>query len=106
MLIQCFNVYSCTLIVLGEVAPPWHEAYVEMQVRFNMLYPNCWALQYQSDDRLRHEEFPEILRTESNRYDRVISRGWWPTVEEDSEFDPEKPWNHIFWLVVHGAAQN
>ena len=40
-------------------------------------YPTCWTLQYQQDDRFRHEQVPEILRIEKERYNRMVECGRW-----------------------------
>ena len=76
-LLQCYRVLAATLAISGEVIPPVRRHIVDMQERFHILCPNCWALEYQADDRFQHEKFPDILRTDSARYDRMISRGWW-----------------------------
>lgn len=58
-----------------------------MMTNFNILYGTKWPLLYQADDRFRHEEFPEILRKQSERYDRMGTKGLWPADFEDSEYD-------------------
>ena len=52
--------------------PPRIEAYGSMFLEHVEQYPESNALGYQCDDRNRHENVGEILRKETNIYDRRV----------------------------------
>ena len=56
---------------------PRIAGYAKTQKMYSTKYTSCWALQYEQDDRFRREEAPEILRKESDKYNRKVERGWW-----------------------------
>ena len=81
-------------------------------------YPSCYALQYQCDDRFRHEVVEDMCRLELAKYERKVGRsGWqgnawgarpwnqsnWQGDDDESTYDPDNKWDHIYYLMVHGA---
>ena len=86
--------------------PPRIEAYGQMFLEHVEQYPESYALGYQCDDRNRHENVGEILRKETNIYDRRVKCGWIPGYTEEASFlDPSSPWDHILWKPVHGQEE-
>ena len=47
-----------------------------------------------------------VLRKESNRYNKKVEGGWWEWSDEESTFDPDSSWGHIFYMMVHGVREN
>jgi hypothetical protein len=113
------------MIMSGAVFPPRIELYQAKMVCWFEKYPNVYALQYQCDDRFRHEEVVEMDRKELAKYRRKVDRyerqmansswtdsdGWqhsggnqpiW-TVDEDAEteYDPDDKWDHLYHLMVN-----
>ena len=74
-------------------------------------YPSCYPLQYQCDDRFRHEVVEDMCRLELAKYERKVGRsgwqgGWnssWNDDDAESTYDPDSKWDHIYYLMVHGA---
>lgn len=54
-------------------ASPAHWGYFKNMVKVYRHYGSFWALQYQQDDRWRHEQIPELLRKESKRYSKRVA---------------------------------
>ena len=101
-----WGVFMCSMLMANACLPPHIEAYQEKFRKHVGDYPECYALAYQSDDRFRHEIVPELLRTETNKYEKRIAAGWWPGQTDDaSVLNPEEPWNHILHMMVKGAAE-
>ena len=61
--LACFAVLRTALIMLGEVEPNTLDLYVRRIRKLNARYgERAWALLYQTEARMRHEEFPVIFR--------------------------------------------
>ena len=70
-------------------------------------YSTCWALQYQADCRWRHEQTPELHRKESNKYDKRVLNGYWPgSSGDESELDPDYPFDLLLWMSVNSERAN
>ena len=95
----CWEIYTVAMIMLGAAIPPVMTAIrKEMQRRWE-LNRLCWALQYQCDDRVRHEEFPEMLITASEEHNRLVEANQ----EILSQFTPNMPWNYVMDIAVTGS---
>ena len=102
--LESWRIFECTCIMLNVAIPPRLEAYATMFEELVEQYPESYAYAYQQEDRLRHEIVPELLRTETVKYDRRLLSGWAPgTFDEDSYLNPDHPWDHILYLMVHGS---
>lgn len=86
---ECFTVHECSLIMAEMVSPPRIGGYYKKMKDLAKNYGTCWALQYQADDRWRHEQTPELRCNESKKYDKRVLNGYWPeSAGDESEFDP------------------
>ena len=85
-------VFECSFIIANVARPPRIEAYGKMFLNHVEDYPESYALGYQCDDRNRHENVGELLRKETQKYDRRISLGWLPGSTDEASFhDPSSP---------------
>ena len=79
-------------------------------VRRSRHYGSCWALQHQKDDRWRREQIPELLRKESKRHRKRIAFSRYGVYAgancDESEFDPDYPFDHLLWMSVNAEVAN
>ena len=92
-------VHECGVIMAETVNPPSTQQYDQMQADFAREYPECWPLQYQHDDRFRHEQLAEALRKAQKLADQqTYQYGYiYPTEEGSPTFDPNYPFVYILW---------
>ena len=104
---ECFAVHECAFIMAKMVSPPRISGYYKKMKRLATHYPTCWALQYQADDRWRHEQILELRRKESRRRNKRVLQGYWPGFScEESEFHPDYPFYHLLWMAVNTEKAN
>ena len=97
--LACFAVLRTALIMLGEVEPNTLDLYVRRIRKLNARYgERAWALLYQTEARMRHEEFPVIYRwgSDPKRKERTSSND--PAAPA---FDGNRPWE----CVVSGSTE-
>ena len=99
--VERFEVHKCGLIMADMVSPPRIAEFLKMLTTLNNRYPECWPLLYQQIDRWMHEEMTELMRKESGTYEWKVKKGKDVWSHEESSFDPDYPFDHLFWLSVH-----
>ena len=97
-------VWAAALIMLDAVLPPWIFGFLDMVRDFDAMYTHrCWPLLYQQVYRFVHEHMPNMMRREDGKLSKAIAAG------RTTDFDPQKPWNHLFYLActddADGAAE-
>ena len=95
----CCELYTTGMIMLRAAIPPTMKAYRKMMQERWELNVMCWALQYQCDDRVRHEEFPEMLITANEEHNKLVQADR----EILSNFTPDMPWNYVMDVAVTGS---
>lgn len=105
---ECGSVHECSLIMAKMITPARIAGYFKKMSKLSENYCACWALQYQRDDRLRHEQLPELYRKEYARYDRRVARygthGGYG--DEESQFGPDYPLDHLLWMSANAEVAN
>ena len=75
------------------------KRYLLLIKSFVKRFPNCWAVIYQADARMRSEKAPRIKDDLEEKHAIAIKNGWY------SSFDPAKPWDAV-WLHMAESESN
>ena len=94
-----FDVLANSFILLGAVDVGTLDEYRSYQRRFHARFgDSCYALQYQSDVRMRSEQMGRLRRQAEASFQKAFeSANGGPFVHD---YDPGRPWNHIFNLAI------
>ena len=109
MWLASFMVYQHGLMMLEAVELGRLTAYRKYQERMHRRYGAAmWPPQFQVEKRTRDELFPRIKRDGYAAYLKAREKAqkdgivWEKTMHE---FDPDKPWDYVFWKVMHESNQ-
>ena len=98
--LACWTVFQTCMIMAGACIAHYLESYGSMVQRLNKTYgPRCWGLLYQTENRYRHERFPDLVRFESVKAKRALKNGTW---DADTHYDVTKPFEHLFRMCAGG----
>ena len=110
MWLASWSVFQHGLMMLEAVELGRLTAYRKHQERMHRRYgSNLWPLQFQVEKRTRDELFPRLKRDGYAAYlkkksDVETAGGTWD--KSMHPYDPEKPWDYVFWKVMHETNAN
>ena len=110
MWLASWHVFSHGLLMLEAVELGRLTAYRKYQERMHRRYGAAlWPLQFQVEKRTRDELFPRIKRDGYADYLKekaAVEQAGHEWNKNMHPFDPEKPWDYVFWKVMHESSSS